>query len=61
MIGIVGILVSLFEFWAFYKGVKEIKLSGNKISTTYTMFALWLGLLFGVAVLLLSIAALLGD
>lgn len=58
--GIVVLLISFWQFYAFYNSFRTIRQKGNQATSAFASLAIWYGLAFGIVFFLLGIALLMG-
>lgn len=51
IVGVVCILLSMFQFYATYKNFTEVKNNGNKNTSYFIGFSIWYSLFFGIILL----------
>lgn len=59
LIGVVGILIGLFQFYNVYKSWQTLRVSMNGHTSLFMPFAIWYSVFFGLIFIGLDIAALL--
>ncbi|AMV60758.1 Hypothetical protein ADU72_0805 [Pediococcus damnosus] len=60
LVGVLVILGAVWQFYAFQKSFKEMKATANKNTNVLIGFALWMGLFFGIILLLGGLGLLFG-
>ncbi|GAB5052823.1 hypothetical protein [Pediococcus ethanolidurans] len=59
IIGVVAILIGLFQFYSVHKSWKTLRVSMNSHSSLFMPFAIWYSIFFGLIFIGLGISALL--
>ncbi|GEL15055.1 MULTISPECIES: hypothetical protein [Pediococcus] len=48
LMGVVFLLVAVWQFYAFARGFKTLRTKSNKSTTAFSIAGTWYGLLFGI-------------
>ncbi|MFC6169068.1 immunity protein [Loigolactobacillus jiayinensis] len=60
LIGIVFLLLALWQFYAFYNAFRTVQKKGNEATSAFASLGIWYGFLFGVFFLISGIYFLIG-
>ncbi|AMV63103.1 hypothetical protein [Pediococcus damnosus] len=61
LVGVVFLLLAIWQFYAFVKGFKTLRTESNKGTTAFSIAGTWYGLIFAVIFLGFGIALVLGG